>query len=90
MMAAVRASRRLGDPLPPGDLRNNIAASFDDSLLLVIPVSFQDGDLGGHAFRQSVYQRPVRCHGRPRIALIEPGVLSIRACPSERQLEMST
>jgi len=46
-----RLRRELG-VLPPGDLRNNIAALADDENLMtqLFQYRFKDGDLGGHAF----------------------------------------
>ncbi len=46
-----RLRRDLG-VLPPGDLRNNIAALADDENLMtqLFQYRFKDGDLGGHAF----------------------------------------
>ncbi len=46
-----RLRRDLG-VLPPGDLRNNIAALADDEALMtqLFQYRFTDGDLGGHAF----------------------------------------
>jgi uncharacterized cofD-like protein len=46
-----RLRRELG-VLPPGDLRNNIAALADDEKLMtqLFQYRFSDGDLGGHSF----------------------------------------
>ncbi|MFW5709496.1 MAG: gluconeogenesis factor YvcK family protein [Chloroflexota bacterium] len=46
-----RLRRELG-VLPPGDIRNNIAALADDESLItqLFQYRFDDGDLGGHAF----------------------------------------
>ena len=46
-----RLRRELG-VLPPGDLRNNIAALADDEKLMtqLFQYRFSDGDLGGHAY----------------------------------------
>lgn len=67
-----RLRRDLG-VLPPGDLRNNIAALADDENLMtqLFQYRFQDGDLGGHAFGNLFISALAGVTGSLESALIE-------------------
>ncbi|MFN8452876.1 MAG: gluconeogenesis factor YvcK family protein [Anaerolineae bacterium] len=67
-----RLRRDLG-VLPPGDLRNNIAALADDENLMtqLFQYRFQDGDLGGHAFGNLFISALAGVTGSLEAALIE-------------------
>lgn len=67
-----RLRRDLGI-LPPGDLRNNIAALADDENLMtqLFQYRFQDGDLGGHAFGNLFISALAGVTGSLESALIE-------------------
>lgn len=67
-----RLRRDLG-VLPPGDLRNNIAALADDENLMtqLFQYRFQDGDLGGHAFGNLFISALSGVTGSLETALIE-------------------
>ena len=59
--------------LPPGDLRNNIAALADDENLMtqLFQYRFQNGDLGGHAFGNLFISALSGVTGSLETALIE-------------------
>ncbi|MEP7293957.1 MAG: uridine diphosphate-N-acetylglucosamine-binding protein YvcK [Chloroflexota bacterium] len=67
-----RLRRDLG-VLPPGDLRNNIAALADDENLMtqLFQHRFQNGDLGGHAFGNLFISALSAVTGSLETALIE-------------------
>ncbi len=67
-----RLRRDLG-VLPPGDLRNNIAALADDEDLMtrLFQYRFQNGDLGGHAFGNLFISALSGVTGSLETALIE-------------------
>lgn len=67
-----RLRRDLG-VLPPGDLRNNIAALADDENLMtqLFQYRFQEGDLGGHAFGNLFISALAGVTGSLETALIE-------------------
>ena len=67
-----RLRRELG-VLPPGDLRNNIAALADDEDLMtrLFQYRFQNGDLGGHAFGNLFISALAAVTGSLEEALIE-------------------
>ncbi len=67
-----RLRRDLG-VLPPGDLRNNIAALADDEELMtrLFQYRFQNGDLGGHAFGNLFISALAGVTGSLEEALIE-------------------
>jgi hypothetical protein len=67
-----RLRRDLG-VLPPGDLRNNIAALADDENLMtqLFQYRFQGGDLGGHAFGNLFISALSGVTGSLETALIE-------------------
>ena len=67
-----RLRRDLG-VLPPGDLRNNIAALADDENLMtqLFQYRFKDGDLGGHAFGNLFISALSGVTGSLEAALIE-------------------
>lgn len=67
-----RLRRDLG-VLPPGDLRNNIAALADDESLMtqLFQYRFQNGDLGGHAFGNLFITALAGVTGSLETALIE-------------------
>ncbi|HVU10421.1 MAG TPA: gluconeogenesis factor YvcK family protein [Phototrophicaceae bacterium] len=67
-----RLRRDLG-VLPPGDLRNNIAALADDENLMtqLFQYRFQNGDLGGHAFGNLFISALSGVTGSLETALIE-------------------
>lgn len=74
-----RLRRELG-VLPPGDLRNNIAALADDESLMtqLFQHRFQNGDLGGHAFGNLFISALSAVTGSLESALVETGrVLNI-------------
>ncbi|MGQ9908825.1 MAG: gluconeogenesis factor YvcK family protein [Candidatus Flexifilum sp.] len=67
--------------LPPGDLRNNIAALADDESLMtrLFQHRFADGDLGGHAFGNLFISALSGVTGSLEAALVETGrVLNIQ------------
>lgn len=67
--------------LPPGDLRNNIAALADDENLMtqLFQHRFTDGDLGGHAFGNLFISALSGVTGSLEAALVETGrVLNIQ------------
>lgn len=75
-----RLRRDLG-VLPPGDLRNNIAALADDESLMtrLFQHRFETGDLGGHAFGNLFITALASVTGSLESALIETGrVLNIQ------------
>jgi uncharacterized cofD-like protein len=75
-----RLRRDLG-VLPPGDLRNNIAALADDESLMtqLFQHRFNGGDLGGHAFGNLFISALASVTGSLETALIETGrVLNIQ------------
>jgi len=75
-----RLRRDLG-VLPPGDLRNNIAALADDESLMtrLFQYRFDHGDLGGHAFGNLFISALSGVTGSLETALIETGrVLNIQ------------
>lgn len=59
--------------LPPGDLRNNIAALADDESLMtqLFQYRFSDGDLGGHAFGNLFISALAGVTGSLETALVE-------------------
>src|SRR3954452_10212107 len=61
--------------LPPGDLRNNIAALADDENLItrLLQYRFKGGDLGGHAFGNLFISALSGVSGTLESALIEIG-----------------
>ena len=67
-----RLRRDLG-VLPPGDLRNNIAALADDESLMtrLFQYRFSNGDLGGHAFGNLFISALAGVTGSLETALIE-------------------
>lgn len=67
-----RLRRELG-VLPPGDLRNNIAALADDESLMthLFQYRFNSGDLGGHAFGNLFISALAGVTGSIETALIE-------------------
>ncbi len=67
-----RLRRELG-VLPPGDLRNNIAALADDENLMtqLFQYRFNNGDLGGHAFGNLFIAAMVGVTGSLEAALTE-------------------
>jgi uncharacterized cofD-like protein len=67
-----RLRRELG-VLPPGDLRNNIAALADDESLMthLFQYRFSNGDLGGHAFGNLFITALAGVTGSIESALIE-------------------
>ncbi len=67
-----RLRRELG-VLPPGDLRNNIAALADDESLMtrLFQYRFDSGDLGGHAFGNLFITALAGVTGSIETALIE-------------------
>lgn len=67
-----RLRRELG-VLPPGDLRNNIAALADDESLMthLFQYRFANGDLGGHAFGNLFISALAGVTGSIESALIE-------------------
>lgn len=67
-----RLRRELG-VLPPGDLRNNIAALADDESLMtqLFQYRFNNGDLGGHAFGNLFITALAGVTGSTEAALIE-------------------
>ncbi len=67
-----RLRRELG-VLPPGDLRNNIAALADDESLMtqLFQYRFNNGDLGGHAFGNLFISALAGVTGSLEKALIE-------------------
>lgn len=67
-----RLRRELG-VLPPGDLRNNIAALADDESLMtqLFQYRFSNGDLGGHAFGNLFISALAGVTGSLETALIE-------------------
>ncbi len=67
-----RLRRELG-VLPPGDLRNNIAALADDESLMtqLFQYRFNSGDLGGHAFGNLFISALAGVTGSLETALIE-------------------
>ncbi|MBE2270345.1 MAG: YvcK family protein [Anaerolinea sp.] len=67
-----RLRRDLG-VLPPGDLRNNIAALADDESLMtrLFQYRFNNGDLGGHAFGNLFISALAGVTGSLETALIE-------------------
>jgi len=72
--------RELG-VLPPGDLRNNIAALADDENLMtrLFQYRFNAGDLGGHAFGNVFISALAGVTGSIESALVETGrVLNIQ------------
>lgn len=84
-----RLRRDLG-VLPPGDLRNNIAALADDESLMtrLFQYRFANGDLGGHAFGNIFIAALSGVAGGLENALVEIGrVLNIqgRVLPSTLQ-----
>jgi len=75
-----RLRRDLG-VLPPGDLRNNIAALADDESLMthLFQYRFDNGDLGGHAFGNLFITALAGVTGSIEAALIETArVLNIQ------------
>lgn len=73
--------RREHGVLPPGDLRNNIAALADDESLMtqLFQYRFDGGDLGGHAFGNLFITALTGVTGSTEAALIETAqVLNIR------------
>jgi uncharacterized cofD-like protein len=75
-----RLRRELG-VLPPGDLRNNIAALADDESLMtqLFQHRFESGNLGGHAFGNLFITALASVTGSLESALIETGrVLNIQ------------
>jgi len=75
-----RLRRELG-VLPPGDLRNNIAALADDESLMthLFQYRFNSGDLGGHAFGNLFISALAGVTGSIESALIETArVLNIQ------------
>ncbi len=75
-----RLRRELG-VLPPGDLRNNIAALADDESLMthLFQYRFDSGDLGGHAFGNLFISALAGVTGSTESALIETArVLNIQ------------
>jgi uncharacterized cofD-like protein len=75
-----RLRRELG-VLPPGDLRNNIAALADDESLMtqLFQYRFANGDLGGHAFGNLFISALAGVTGSLETALIETArVLNIQ------------
>jgi uncharacterized cofD-like protein len=75
-----RLRRELG-VLPPGDLRNNIAALADDENLMtrLFQYRFNAGDLGGHAFGNLFISALAGVTGSIESALVETGrVLNIQ------------
>ncbi len=75
-----RLRRDLG-VLPPGDLRNNIAALADDESLMthLFQYRFNNGDLGGHAFGNLFISALAGVTGSIEAALIETArVLNIQ------------
>jgi uncharacterized cofD-like protein len=75
-----RLRRELGG-LPPGDLRNNIAALADDENLItqLFQYRFAKGELGGHAFGNLFISALAGVTGSLEEALIETGrVLNIQ------------
>src|SRR6185369_7777503 len=75
-----RLRRELG-VLPPGDLRNNIAALADDESLMtkLFQYRFNSGDLGGHAFGNLFITALAGVTGSIETALVEIGrVLNIQ------------
>jgi len=75
-----RLRRELG-VLPPGDLRNNIAALADDESLMtqLFQYRFPNGDLGGHAFGNLFISALAGVSGSVEAALIEAGqILNIQ------------
>jgi uncharacterized cofD-like protein len=67
--------------LPPGDLRNNIAALADDESLMtqLFQYRFSDGDLGGHAFGNLFISALAGVTGSLETALVETArVLNIQ------------
>jgi uncharacterized cofD-like protein len=75
-----RLRRELG-VLPPGDLRNNIAALADDENLMaqLFQYRFESGDLGGHAFGNLFITALAGVTGSIETALIETErILNIR------------
>jgi len=75
-----RLRRELG-VLPPGDLRNNIAALADDESLMthLFQYRFNNGDLGGHAFGNLFISALAGVTGSIETALIETArVLNIQ------------
>jgi len=84
-----RLRRELG-VLPPGDLRNNIAALADDESLMtkLFQYRFKNGDLGGHAFGNLFIAALAGVAGSLEVALTEVSrVLNIqgRVLPSTIQ-----
>ncbi|MEO8610616.1 MAG: uridine diphosphate-N-acetylglucosamine-binding protein YvcK [Chloroflexota bacterium] len=67
-----RLRRELG-VLPPGDLRNNIAALADDESLMtkLFQYRFNSGDLGGHAFGNLFISALAGVTGSIETALVE-------------------
>lgn len=75
-----RLRRDLG-VLPPGDLRNNIAALADDESLMtqLFQYRFETGDLGGHAFGNLFISALAGVAGSIETALVETeNILNIR------------
>lgn len=75
-----RLRRDLG-VLPPGDLRNNIAALADDESLMtkLFQYRFETGDLGGHAFGNLFISALAGVTGSIETALVETeNILNIR------------
>lgn len=75
-----RLRREMG-VLPPGDLRNNIAALADDEALMtqLFQYRFSDGSLGGHTLGNLLLTALVNITGSMDRALIEAGhVLAIQ------------
>jgi uncharacterized cofD-like protein len=75
-----RLRKELG-VLPPGDLRNNIAALADDENLMtqLFQYRFNSGDLGGHAFGNLFITALAGVTGSIESALVETGrVLNIQ------------
>jgi uncharacterized cofD-like protein len=75
-----RLRREMG-VLPPGDLRNNIAALADDESLMtrLFQYRFDNGDLSGHAFGNLFIAALAGVSGGVETALTEVGrVLNIR------------
>jgi uncharacterized cofD-like protein len=73
--------RRDMNVLPPGDLRNNIAALADDESLMtqLFQYRFRDGDLGGHAFGNLFISALSGVTGSLETALVETArVLNIQ------------
>lgn len=75
-----RLRKELG-VLPPGDIRNNIAALADDESLMtqLFQYRFDNGDLGGHAFGNLFISALSGVTGSIESALVETGrVLNIQ------------